>query len=446
MKQILLLGAGRSVSTLIQYLLRSAAENNWHLTIIDVSVDHLQPVLEGSDCGSAQVFDVHDRQQCLQQIGQADLVISMLPAAFHVIVAQACLEQRRHLITASYATPELQALDAEARRMGLTFLMEAGLDPGIDHMSAMATIRQLRERGARLLAFRSYTGGLVAPESDTNPWHYKFTWNPRNVVLAGQGGARYLEKGAYKFIPYHQLFRRTESLHVEGLGDFDGYANRDSLSYREPYGLQDVPTVLRGTLRRRGFCQAWHALVQLGLTDDSFQLPDATRLTYRQFTEAFLPYHEPSEPLEHRLARYLHLPPDSDEMRLISWLGLEEDTPIGLKQVSPAQILEHLLTRKWRLEPNDKDMIVMQHLFDFEQHGQVKRLKATMVVKGDDAVNTAMAKTVGFPVGIAAKLLLQGKIKHSGVLIPIYPEIYEPVLAELKSYGIDFSEEEEELP
>jgi saccharopine dehydrogenase-like NADP-dependent oxidoreductase len=446
MKRILLLGAGRSASTLIDYLLRHSPENHWHLTIGDVSVDHLQPKLQEAPQATAIVLNVHNREQCLTGVERADLVISMLPAAFHVLVAEACLAQGRPLITASYATPDLQAMEAEARQKGLTFLMEVGLDPGIDHMSAMATLHRLRERGAQLLAFRSYTGGLVAPESDTNPWHYKFTWNPRNVVLAGQGGARYWEGGRYKFIPYHQLFRRTEPLQVAGLGAFDGYANRDSLSYREPYGLQEVPTLLRGTLRRQGFCQAWHALVQLGLTDDSFLIRDARELTYRQFLEAFLP--EPDqeeEPLPLRLAGYLHLSPDSPEIALLGWLGLWEDTPIALTDGSPARILEHLLMQKWRLAPDDKDLIVMQHLFDYELNGEAKRLKATMVVKGDDAMHTAMAKTVGLPVGMAAKLLLRGKISRTGVVIPIYPEVYEPILAELKMYGIDFGEEEERI-
>lgn len=443
MKRILLLGAGRSASTLIDYLLHNALSYDWHLTIGDVSVEHLQPRFQGVAEAAAVVFDVHDRQQCQAEVGQADLVISMLPAALHMVVARACLEQGKNLITASYVTPELQALDAEARQQGLTFLMETGLDPGIDHMSAMITIHRLREQGAKLLSFQSYTGGLIAPESDTNPWHYKFTWNPRNVVLAGQGGARYLENGQYKFIPYHQLFRRTKPLQVKGLGDFDGYANRDSLSYREPYGLQDVPTLLRGTLRRKGFCQAWNALVQLGLTDDSFLIRDATNLTYRQFMEAFLPDPDQPGPLPIRVSTYLNLSSESLEMALIAWLGLYEDAPIGLTHVSPARILEHLLAQKWKLEPEDKDMIVMQHLFDYELDGETKRLKATLVVTGDDAVHTAMAKTVGLPAGMAAKLLLQGRMNRPGVIIPIYPDIYEPILAELKSYGIDFLEEEE---
>jgi saccharopine dehydrogenase-like NADP-dependent oxidoreductase len=446
MKRILLLGAGRSASTLIDYLLRQAPLHDWHLTIGDVTVAHLQARLQAEPRATALVFDVHDRQQGLREVRQADLVISMLPAAFHRLVAEMCLEEGRHLITASYATPDLQALGEQARQKGLTFLMEVGLDPGIDHMSAMAMLQRLRERGARLLAFRSYTGGLVAPESDTNPWHYKFTWNPRNVVLAGQGGARFLEGGRAKFIPYHQLFRRTEPLQVAGLGAFDGYANRDSLSYRAPYGLQEVPTLLRGTLRRQGFCQAWHLLVQLGLTDDSFQIPDARELTYRQFLEAFLPAPEQEqhqeEPLPVRVARYLQVAPDSPEMALLGWLGLWEDAPIGLTEGSPARILEHLLTQKWQLAPDDKDMIVMQHLFDYTLDGETRRLKATMVVQGDDAVHTAMAKTVGLPVGMAARLLLQGKVSRTGVVIPIYPELYEPILAELQTYGIDFGEEE----
>jgi saccharopine dehydrogenase-like NADP-dependent oxidoreductase len=443
MKKILLLGAGRSASSLIQYLLQNAPTEGWHLTIGDIAVDHLQRQLALLDFARAIVFDVHNEAQRAAAVGEADLVISLLPAIFHIEVARECLRQEKHLITASYVTAEFRELHKEAKQKNLTILMESGLDPGIDHMSAMALIKQVQGIGGKITSFKSYTGGLVAPESDNNPWNYKFSWNPRNVVLAGQGTAKYIRNGEYKYIPYHQLFRRIEQLQVEGYGSFDGYANRDSLSYREPYGLRDIPTMLRGTLRRVGYCAAWDVFVQLGLTDDSYTLEGSENMTYRSFLEAFIPVATlEQETLQQRLSRYLGISAEGEVMQKLEWLGLFEETPVGLKAATPAQVLEKLLVSKWRLEPGDKDMIVMQHLFEYELEGTLHELKSSLVVLGDDEVHTAMAKTVGLPVGILAKLLLQGRIRRHGVVIPIYPELYEPVLEELKGFGIDFVEQE----
>ncbi|WP_161888818.1 saccharopine dehydrogenase C-terminal domain-containing protein [Pontibacter russatus] len=443
MKRILLLGAGRSVSSLIKYLCDNAPAENWTIRIGDISVAHLQPLTEAIPCVDIMAFDVQNGRQLSEEVGQADLVLSMLPAAFHIVVARECLKQGKHLITASYATPALKELHAAAEEQNLIFLMESGLDPGIDHMSAMAVIQRIQAAGGRLTSFKSYTGGLVAPESDTNPWRYKFTWNPRNVVLAGQGTAKYIKNGSYKYIPYHQLFRRTEAIYVEGYGDFEGYANRDSLSYRELYGLRGIPTMLRGTLRRPGYCAAWDALVQLGLTDDSYTLEGAERMTYRSFVEAFLPPStDAKQSVAERISLYINLPADGEVMEKLAWLGLFEDTPVALAAATPAQVLEKLLKEKWALAPGDRDMIVMQHLFEYEIGGEKREASSTLVATGDDEVHTAMAKTVGLPVGILTKLLLQGKIKRSGVLIPLYPELYEPVLEELKQHGIDFVEKE----
>ncbi|WP_347158262.1 saccharopine dehydrogenase family protein [Pontibacter chitinilyticus] len=444
MKHILLLGAGRSASSLIRYLFDHAAAEDWQITIGDITVDHLQATVAALPFAKAIFFDVHNAAQRAAEVQQADLVISLLPAAFHIEVARECLQQGKDLITASYVTPAFRELHQEAQRKGLTILMECGLDPGIDHMSAMRVIQHIQETGGRLTSFRSYTGGLVAPESDNNPWHYKFTWNPRNVVLAGQGTAQYIKKGEYKYIPYHRLFRRTDHLYVDGYGDFEGYANRDSLSYREPYGLLDIPTMLRGTLRRQGYCEAWDVFVQLGLTDDSYMLSGSDTMTYRSFVEAFLP--PPTSKEQHpaeRLSLYLGIPQDGEVMRKLEWLELFSVKSVGLAGATPAQVLEKILKEKWTLAPGDKDMIVMQHLFEYEREGKQYGVTSTLVATGEDEVHTAMAKTVGLPVAILAKLLLQGKITRRGVLIPIYPELYGPVLDELKTYGIDFVEKEQ---
>jgi len=316
------------------------------------------------------------------------------------------------------------------------------VDPGIDHLSAMRVINRIRSEGHELQCFETFTGGLVAPESDNNPWHYKITWNPRNVVLAGQGGpARFIQEGTYKYIPYHRLFRRTEVIDIEDFGKFEGYANRDSLKYIEKYGLQDVPTVYRGTLRRPGFCRAWDVFVQLGATDDSFTLQNSDEMTYKEFINSFL-YYSPEDPVRTKLYHYMHIDQDSDVREKLEWLGIFDDTRIGLKNATPAQVLEDLLCKKWALEPGDKDMLVMWHKFIYRDKGSEKTtlLTSSLVVLGDDPVNTAMAKTVGLPLGIAAKMVLTGQIQLTGVHIPTVKEIYDPVLTELKTMGIEFKE------
>ncbi|QHL87273.1 saccharopine dehydrogenase [Nibribacter ruber] len=445
MKNILLLGAGRSASVLIEYLVINAPQEKWQLAIGDVRVDHLSASLLENPLVRAFAFDVHDAAQREEEVGKADVVISMLPALFHPLVAHTCLEQEKHLVTASYVPEDIKQLHTQAQEKGLTFLMECGLDPGIDHMSAMQIIHHLQAQGATITSFRSFTGGLMAPASDTNPWHYKFTWNPRNVILAGQSTAKYIEDGSYKYIPYPQLFHRTQTFAVDGYGLFDGYANRDSLSYREPYGLQEIPTMLRGTLRRPGYCQAWHVLVQLGLPDDTYFLDNPQEMTYRQLVESFLPASQENLSLRERIAAYTGIPSTAPELDLIEWAGLLEEEPIAMITATPAQALEKLLTQKWQLSPGDKDMIVMLHLFEYELDGQRHKLTSSLVVLGDDEVHTAMAKTVGLPVGIATKLLLQGQLKQTGVVVPLQAEVYAPVLQELQAFGVQFQERVETL-
>jgi saccharopine dehydrogenase-like NADP-dependent oxidoreductase len=449
MTRLLLLGAGRSSSSLIQYLLRHAATESWFLTVADVAPAHLVPVLAAhTEYARAVPFDIQDEARLDELVREADIVVSMLPALFHGVVAQACVQHRQHLVTASYVSEEIRSLHDEAQAAGSLLLMECGLDPGLDHMSAMAVIEDIRARGGHITSFHSYCGGLLAPGSEgDNPWHYKFTWNPRNVVLAGQGTAKYLENGHPRLIPYQRLFAAATPLEVPGYGAFEGYANRDSLSYRAPYGLQDIPTILRGTLRRPGYCAAWHALVRLGLTDDSGRLGNAATFTWRELLEAYLPVSVPRKATATELAMhcadYLGLPFAGPEMQRLQWLGLFTDKAVGLADATPAQLLEHLLTEKWQLQPHDHDMIVMQHLFGFELDGQHQRRTSSLVVLGDDATHTAMAKTVGLPVGMAVRRLARGEIKQRGVVIPIQPELYAPILAELAAdYGIRFVEEE----
>lgn len=441
MKNILIIGAGRSAIVLIKYLETFALENRFQVTVADKSIVYIQKYVSSST--RLIQFDLQNENQLVFEIKQSIVVISLLPANLHPVVAKVCLEHNKSLFTASYESEKMKQLEPEVKRRGLLFMNEMGLDPGIDHMSAMRIICRIKAKGHILKSFESFTGGLVAPESDDNPWHYKFSWNPRNVVVAGQGGtAKFLQEGQYKYIPYNRLFCRTEMIDIEGYGQFEGYANRDSLKYIEKYQLQGIPTIYRGTLRRPGFCKAWNVFVQLGATDDSYVMDHLDGMTYRDFINSFLYYH-PSDSIETKLYHYMHIDQDSNIIAKLKWLGVFDDQPIGLQSATPAQVLEKLLTEKWLLQPNDKDMVVMWHKFIYQKQNEEKDvcLTSAMVVEGQNSTYTAMAKTVGLPLAITVKLFLLGKITSTGLHIPTSKEIYEPVLKELAHHKIVFKED-----
>jgi saccharopine dehydrogenase-like NADP-dependent oxidoreductase len=415
---------------------------DWHVAVADRDLALARSKTLGHPRAEAISFDLSNREELVSLVSSSDLVVSMLPADLHAQVALECLAHSKHLATASYLSPAMEALDAEVRAKGLIFLNETGVDPGIDHLSALQILDRLRSNGAELLGFESFTGGLIAPESDDNPWNYKFTWNPRNVVLAGSGGAvKFIQEGQYKYIPYHQVFRRTEFFELEGYGRFEGYANRDSLRYRSVYGLDRIPTIYRGTLRRPGFCRAWDVFVKLGMTDDSYRIEASGEMSWRQFTNTFLAYH-PTDSVELKFRHYLGIAQDDPMMDKFEWLGLFSNEPIGLSNASPAEILQRKLEEKWKLLPGERDMIVMHHLFDFLEGGVRKRLSSSMVYEGIDDRRTAMAQTVGLPLGMAVRLILSGKISGRGVLLPIAQEFYDPMLQELEGYGVRFREKE----
>ena len=438
MRNILILGAGRSSSSLIRYLLEQAKANDWSVTLGDVSKKVADEKIRGHERGLSISFDINSTDAG-ESISKADAVVSLLPAHFHPLVAIKCLEHSKHLLTASYVSDEMKGFDSEAKEKNLLFLNECGLDPGIDHMSAIQVIDRIRKNAGSVTSFESFTGGLIAPETDPgNPWRYKFTWNPRNVVMAGQSTAKFLQDGEFKYIPYQQLFKRVTPVHVPGFGDYEGYANRDSLKYLETYGLQDVKTMLRGTLRNKGFCSAWDIFVQLGCCDDSYEMEGVSSMTHRSFLNSFLNDSSgatPQQRISSQLGRSLQ-----NEVRFLSWLDLFTETKIGLDKGTPAQILEHILNKKWRLNPEDKDQIVMWHRFVYDQKGKQKQIQAYLVATGSDSINTAMAQTVGLPLAIATKLLLNNKIQQRGVAIPITEEFYNPILGELKTSGIELSE------
>lgn len=443
MRTILIIGAGKSTAYLVKYLLDKSVAEQLYITLADKNIDFATKLIDHHPNGNAIAFDIFDEQQRTKEITKADIVVSMLPARFHIEVAKDCLTLNKNMVTASYVSKEMQALHKAVEAKGLLFLNEMGVDPGIDHMSAMQVIDRIKANGGEMILFESFTGGLVAPESDDNLWNYKFTWNPRNVVTAGQGGAaKFLQEGKFKYIPYHRLFRRTEFLEVDGYGRFEAYANRDSLKYQSLYGLDAIQTLYRGTIRRVGFGKAWQIFIMLGMTDDSYTIEDSEHMSYRDFVNSFLPYSH-TDSVELKLRHQLKI--DQDD---IIWEKLEEldmfnpNKKVELQNATPAQILQKILMDSWTLQQDDKDMLVMYHKFGYELNGEKHQIDATMVCKGENQTYTAMAKTVGLPVAIATLKVLNKEIQEKGVKIPINKNIYEPILSELIKFDIIFKEKE----
>jgi len=441
MKKIVVFGAGLSATYLISYLEKNAEAYAWDLQIADRDL-----ALVKSKCRSSKTtcieIDISDSIAVRKLISGSSLVVSMLPASLHINIAKECLSQSIHLATASYLSEEMKELDSEVKENDLIFLNECGLDPGIDHLSAMKLLDGIRNEGGEITEFESFTGGLIAPDCVDNPWEYKFTWNPRNVVLAGSGGAvKFIHKGQYKFIPYHRVFRRTEVVSIDNYGKFEGYANRDSLKYRETYGLENVQTMYRGTFRRLGFSKAWNCFVQLGATDDSYLLPHSKQMSHRDFINTFLPFH-PTDSIELKLKSYLGI--DQDDIYLWEKLentGIFSEELIGLdKDATPAQLLQCILEKKWSLKESDRDMIVMWHNVTYLKNGEAHGVESSLVCEGQDRQHTAMAQTVGLPLAIGCKLILTNQISDRGCLLPIKPEFYTPILKELEEYSIVFKE------
>ncbi|MDB4324388.1 saccharopine dehydrogenase NADP-binding domain-containing protein [Crocinitomicaceae bacterium] len=443
MKSILILGAGLSASSLIRYFLENSSKNDWLIRIVDRDLELVKQKINGHLNGTALSFNALDAEERRPEIKKSDIVISMLPARFHVDVAKDCIELKTNLITPSYISPEMEELDQAAKDAGIVIMNEIGVDPGLDHMSAMKVINEIKAKGGELIGFESFTGGLIAPDSDNNPWNYKLTWNPRNVVLAGQGGAaKFIQEGKYKYIPYNRLFRRTEIIEIEGYGKFEGYANRNSLSYRETYGLEGIPTIFRGTLRRKGFSKSWNVFVQMGATDDSYTLEDSRNMTKREFINSFLHYH-PTDSVELKLRYKMKIDQDDAIWDKLVWLGIFEDEGFNLdSDVTPAQYLQKIIEEKWVLDPEDKDMLVMWHKFNYTLNGKGYEVTSHMINIGEDQVYTSMSNTVGLPAAICGKMILNGTITTKGVTLPTQKDIYTPILEELKEYDIFFIEKE----
>ena len=443
MRKVLIIGSGKSSSYLIKYLLDKSKKESLFITIADKDITNAKILLNNHSSSKAVELDVFDDDSREKEIINSDIVISMLPASFHIMIAKDCINHSKNMLTASYISDEMLALNEQAVSKGIVIMNEIGLDPGIDHMSAMKVIDQIKEKGGKVILFESFTGGLIAPESDNNLWNYKFTWNPRNVVLAGQGSpAKFIQEGSYKYIPYSKLFRRTEELKIENHGSFEAYANRDSLKYREIYGLKDIKTLYRGTIRKVGFSEAWDVFVQLGITDDSYTIKKSENMKFSEFINLFLPYH-PTDSIELKLSQLLKISQNDliwDKLLELDIFSTQKT--ITLKNASPAQILEFILSESWSLEVNDKDMIVMCHKFGYELNNKKYQIESNMICTGKDQTYTAMAKTVGLPLAIATVAILNSEIKAVGVQLPVNKNIYNPILKELQDYGIEFKEHE----
>jgi len=440
MKNILILGSGLSSYVLIEYLHNQCKQNNWQMIVCDINTTEAQKIIGTSQFAKTETLDINKTDELSQKISWADIVISLLPASFHLIPAKICLEQSKHFATASYVSEEMYKMNEQVKQKGLIFINEIGLDPGIDHMSAMLIINDLKKKGAQINEFLSFTGGVIAPKSDNNPWNYKFTWNPRNVVVAGQGTAKFLENQQFKYLPYHNLFKYKKIFNIPNYGEFEGYPNRDSLKYRSIYGLENIKTMIRGTLRRPGFIDSWNIFVQLGVTDDTYTIENSENMTYRQFINSYLPYH-PTKTVEEKLADFMGYGTDDYRFYRLRWLGLFEDKKIGLKNATPAQILQKILQEKLVFTEQDNDLIVMQHIFNYSVKNKNYCIKSSFAFEGKDKHHSAMATTVGLPLAIAVKMIMQQKINLKGVVVPTIAEVYEPIMTELKDFGITFTEE-----
>lgn len=440
MNHILIIGAGRSSSALINYLLHEAAANNWFITVADSNLELAKARVGGHPYGRAVWLDVAKNNDRKDLINRTNAVVSLLPAHLHLEIAHDCIKLQIPFITSSYVSNEMYRLGDEARDRELVFTGERGLDPGLEQMATKMRLDDIRGKGGIITAFRSYSGALVAKEYlKDNPWKFKFTWNPRNLVLMGQGTAQYLANGKKKYIPYHRLFQSYQKIEIEGLGEFEAYANRDSLLNKKIYGLDGIPSILRATLRYPSFCDGWNALIQIGLTDGAYPILDSEKMSFHEWMEAYLA-DEPGGSVKERMANKLGLTPFSKTMKQLDWLGLFSKRRIKFSRATPALLLETILLDKWALKPTDKDLVIMQLEFDYTLNGKEETLISTMYLQGVNGIDTAVSKVVGLPISILLKKVLQGTVTKMGMEVPMQQAVYAPILAEMESHGVIFKD------
>lgn len=439
MQTILVTGAGKSSTYLIEYLLEHALRKKWHIIVADGDAAAIARKLNRHPYGEAAPLDINDAEKRGALVKRADIVLSLMPPNLHILLAQDCLKYGKNLITSSYISEEMKMMDEDVKKAGLTFMCEMGLDPGIDHMTASHIIHSIRKVAGKITSFKSYCGGLVAPSSDDNPWHYKFSWNPRNVVTAGLGGARYLSNGKVADVPYEHMFEHNKKIKVPGLAPLAYYPNRDSVKYLDIYDVQGISTFMRATLRYPAFCKGWQSIIKLGLTAQDDQM-NTSGLTFAGWLKKKTDCKPKADIVKH-VATLLQVEEDDKVMQLLEWLGIFSEKKLPEGELSSADVMHGLLLDKWQMSPLDKDMVVMQHEIEYEHKDKLFTLTSSMVLQGEGGEHSAMAKTVGLPMAILASLMLRKKVQlPSGVQMPIMSSVYKPVLKELEQHGIVFQD------
>ena len=437
MSKVLILGAGLVARPLVRYLLG----HDYEVVVASRTVSKAVKLVDNHPKGTAKELNLKDEESLKKEVSEADLVISMVPYAFHPTVAQYCIEYKKNMVTTSYVSEAMTQLNDAAENAGILILNELGLDPGIDHMEAMRIIHEVKNAGGEISSFISYCGGLPAPEANTNPYGYKFSWSPIGVLLAGKNPAEYKKDGEIVLISSEDLFLNSVNIHIMGLGDFEGYPNRNSLPYIDLYGIQSTKSILRGTLRNVGWCATLKKIVDLHLLDQ--EEDDWTGFTYVSFLRKLM--NNPDEQnLRRALGQYLNIDENSEIIDRLEWLGLLEDSPLPQTQASPLDIIGDKMLEKLQYQEGERDMIILQHTFEAVYPDSKKeRIMSTLIDFGIPNGDSSMSRTVGLPPAIGTRLILEGEINKTGVHIPVIPEIYMPILAELKEIGIEFKESRE---
>jgi len=429
MKKVLVLGAGLVAKPLVRYLL----DNNLNVMVASRTVSKAEDLIDGHPNGEALKFDIqNDLSKLDELVEKADLAISLLPYIYHVQVAESCIKLKKHMVTTSYVSDKMQALDERAKEAGIVLLNELGVDPGIDHMSAMKVINHVYDNGGKVVSFRSYCGGLPAPDANNKPFGYKFSWSPRGVLMAGKNDAKYMEDGKEVFIEGKDLFNHYKILNVEGIGDLEGYPNRNSLPYIDKYGLKDVHTMFRGTFRNIGWCKTLKKISEMGYLEDK-EIENIEGLTFKEFTAKITGLDVDN--LKKNLSQKLEVEEDGNVINNLEWLGLLGDDKLP-KDKTPLDILVARMLEKLQYDENERDMVVLYHEFLAEYPDKKEKITSTLIDFGISGGDSSMSRTVGLPAAIATRFILEGKFNFTGVLIPVDPKIYEPVLKELESLNI----------